>query len=170
MMKLTQIAMATLLASGISFGAQAAVGNSGTVTFTGEVRDSPCDLAAGQDGADIKVDFSQLSMSGLNSGRIVTKDFNIKLENCVMDKKTAEITFNSTNQIAGKNLLKTNGSATGLGIKINDITFGTALPLTGFADGNNTLTYTAMVQKADDATAVTGGDFTSSTNFVIAYK
>jgi type 1 fimbria pilin len=169
-MKFSQIAMVTLLASGISFGAQAAVGNNGTVTFTGEVRDSPCDLAAGQDGSDIKVDFSQLSMSGLNSGRSVTKDFNIKLENCVMDKKTAEITFNSTNQIAGKNMLKTSGSATGLGIKINDITFGTALALTGLADDNNTLTYTAMVQKADDATAVTAGDFTSSANFVIAYK
>lgn len=169
-MKLSQMAMATLLASSISFGAQAAVGNTGTVTFTGEVRDTACDLAAGQDGSDIKVDFSQLSMSGLNAGKSITKDFNIKLENCVMDKKTAQITFNSTNQIVGKNLLKTNGSAKGLGIKINDITFGTALELTGLADDNNTLTYTAMVQKADEATAVTAGDFNSSTNFVIAYK
>lgn len=34
-----------------------------------------------------------------------------------MDKKTAQITFNSPNQIIGKNLLRTIGSATGLGIK-----------------------------------------------------
>ncbi len=57
-----------------------------------------------------------------------------------MDKKTVQITFNSPNQIIGKNLLRTIGSATGLGIKINNITFGTALALTGLADGNNTLT------------------------------
>jgi type 1 fimbria pilin len=168
-MKLSQIVMATLLANTITFGVQAA-GNSGSVTFSGEVVDSPCDLAVGQDGTDIKVDFGQLSMSGLNTGKSITKDFTIKLKNCVMDKKTAQITFNSTNQIVGKNLLKTTGSATGLGIRINDITFGTALPLTGLAEGDNILTYTAMVQKADEATLITAGDFISSTNFVIAYK
>ncbi|MGF6190570.1 hypothetical protein [Serratia sp. 2723] len=63
------------------------------------------------------MNFSQLSMPGLNSSHSVTKDFNTKLENGVMDKKTAQITFNSPNQIIGKNLLRTIGSATGLGIK-----------------------------------------------------
>ncbi|AKJ41287.1 fimbrial protein [Pragia fontium] len=168
-MKLSQIAMATLLASGIAFGAQAA-GNTGTVTFSGEVVDSPCDLAAGQDGADIKVDFGQLSVAGLNGGRVATKNFEIKLKNCVIDKKTAAITFTSTDQIAGKNLLKTNGDATGLGIKLNNITFGTALELNGLANGDQTLTYIAGVQKADEATDVTAGAFTASANFEIAYK
>ncbi|GKX62840.1 fimbrial A protein [Pragia fontium] len=168
-MKLSQIAMATLLASGIAFGAQAA-GNKGTVTFSGEVVDSPCDLSAGQDGTDIKVDFGQLSMAGLNGGRVATENFEIKLKNCIMNKKTAAITFTSTDQLTGKNLLKTNGTATGLGISLKGITFGTALDLTGLADGDNTLTYTASVQKADGETSVTAGTFTASTNFVIAYK
>ncbi|MBL5903236.1 type 1 fimbrial protein [Serratia fonticola] len=168
-MKMSQIFMATLLANLITFGAQAA-GNTGSVTFKGEVVDSPCDLVGSNDGTGVKAEFGQLSLSGLNSGRIATKDFTIYLKNCVIDKKTAQITFNSTNQIAGKNLLKTTGDATGLGIRINDITFGTALPLTGLAEGDNMLTYTAMVQKADEATLITVGDFISSTNFVIAYK
>ncbi|AKJ41301.1 fimbrial protein [Pragia fontium] len=168
-MKLSQIAMATLLASGIAFGAQAA-GNKGTVTFSGEVVDSPCDLAAGQDGTDIKVTFDQLSVVGINAGRVATEDFKIKLKNCVLNNKTAQITFSSTDQIAGKELLKTNGSANGLGINLKGIKFGTALDLVGLTDNDNTLTYTAGVQKADDATSVTPGTFSASANFVIAYK
>ncbi|SFC05337.1 Fimbria A protein precursor [Pragia fontium] len=170
-MKLSQIAMATLLASGIAFGAQAA-GNKGTVTFTGEVVDSPCDLAAGQDGTDIKVDFGQLSLAGLNGGRVATKNFDIKLKNCVMDGKKAAITFTSTDQMAGKNMLTTVGTANGVGITLKGITFGTALDLNGLIDDENTLTYTANVLKANEGeqSAVTPGTFKASTTFVIAYK
>lgn len=83
-------------------------------------------------------------MPGLNSSHSVTKDFNTKLENGVMDKKTAQITFNSPNQIIGKNLLRTIGSATGLGIKINNITFGSALALTGLYPDVNVLLFTVV--------------------------
>jgi hypothetical protein len=62
-------------------------------TCKNEVKDSPCYLVVSQDGAGIKVDFSQLSMSVFNSGNSVTKDFNTKFE---------PITFNSLNQITGK--------------------------------------------------------------------
>ncbi|EBS3707170.1 type 1 fimbrial protein [Salmonella enterica subsp. enterica serovar Hull] len=155
-------------------------GNSGKVTFLGEVVDSPCNLAPGQDGTDVKVDFGQLSMAQLNAGVKTHEPFTLKLENCALSTtasdgtvttKTAEITFNSTDVDAtNTSLLKTNGSATGLGIGINGYTFGTAAPIKGLVDGNNELRFTATAQQLVAGTNVTAGDFMAATNFVIAYK
>ncbi|WP_447888047.1 fimbrial protein [Serratia fonticola] len=180
-MKLSRISLATLFAvAAVSFGANAAgsyVGNSGKVTFLGSVVDAPCNLAPGQDGMDIKVDFGELSMSQLNAGETSARKFEIHLENCNMGteaaKKTAEITFNSPDQMAGKNLLGTNGLAKNLAIGINNITFGSAASITGMTNGDNTLTYTAVAQKAttgEGSADVTAGDFTAATNFLISYK
>ncbi|CAE1150217.1 fimbrial protein [Serratia sp. Tan611] len=177
-MKLLHVSLAALMAAAtLSFGANAASyeGNSGKVTFHGQVVDAPCNLAPGQDGMDVKVDFGQLSQSQLNKNVTTAQTFELKLQNCGLanddgSKKTAEITFNSADQIAGKNLLKTNGLATGLAIGINNITLGTPAAIAGLVDGDNTLVYTAVAQKADIATDVTPGDFSASTNFLISYK
>ncbi|HCM1955514.1 TPA: fimbrial protein [Salmonella enterica subsp. salamae serovar 9,46:z4,z24:z39:z42] len=178
----SKIAVATLMAMSLaSINAMAATtGNSGKVTFTGEVVDSPCNLAPGQDGTDVKVDFGQLSMSQLNAGVKTSEQFTLKLENCALTTtdssgatvtKTAEITFNSSDVDAtNAALLKTNGGATGLGIGIDGYTFGTAAPIKGLVDGNNDLRFTATAQKRDSATPVTAGDFIAATNFVISYK
>lgn len=180
-MTLSRISLATLFAvAAVSFGANAAgsfVGNTGKVTFHGSVVDAPCNLAPGQDGEDIKVDFGELSMSQLNAGETSARKFEIKLENCNMGsdaaKKTAEITFTSQDQLADKNLLGTNGTAKNLAIGIDKVTFGTAAALTNLTDGDNVLTYTAIAQKAatgEGSADVTPGDFTASTTFKISYK
>lgn len=162
-----------------SVNAMAVTGNSGKVTFTGEVVDTPCNLAPGQDGTDVKVDFGQLSMSQLNAGSQVTQPFALKLQNCaltttdasgVVTTKTASITFNSTDVDSTNALLITHGSATGLGIGITGYTFGTEKDLKGMVDGNNELTFSAVAQRAVASTNVTAGDFTAATNFVITYK
>ncbi|HAG4612665.1 TPA: fimbrial protein [Salmonella enterica] len=172
--------MAGLVAMSMaSVNAMAAAGNSGKVTFTGEVVDSPCNLAPGQDGTDVKVDFGQLSMSQLNAGVKTSEPFVLKLQNCALSTtdsqgttttKTASITFNSTDVDSSSALLTTHGTATGLGIGINGYTFGTEAGLKGVMDGNNELRFTATAQKAAAATAVTAGDFTAATNFVISYR
>ncbi|EAA3705537.1 fimbrial protein [Salmonella enterica subsp. enterica serovar Newport] len=178
----SKIAVATLMAMSLaSTGVMAATtGNSGKVTFTGEVVDSPCNLAPGQDGTDVKVDFGQLSMSQLNAGVKTSEPFTLKLENCALTTtdadgntttKTVEITFNSSDVDATSNsLLKTNGGATGLGIGINGYTFGTPAPIKGLSNGNNDLRFTATAQQLVAGTPVTAGDFMAATNFVIAYK
>ncbi|EFV0288859.1 type 1 fimbrial protein, partial [Salmonella enterica] len=93
------VAMAVMMSLGlVSVNALAVTtGNSGKVTFQGEVVDSPCNLAPGQDGTDVKVDFGQLSMSQLNKGVKTAEQFVLKLENCALTDdagktKTAEIT------------------------------------------------------------------------------
>ncbi|HGJ4005653.1 TPA: fimbrial protein [Salmonella enterica subsp. enterica] len=174
----SKIAVATLMAmSLVSLNVMAATtGNSGKVTFTGEVVDSPCNLAPGQDGTDVKVDFGQLSMAQLNAGVKTSEQFTLKLENCALTNadgtiKTAEITFDSSDVDAtNAALLKTNGTATGLGIGINGYTFGTAVPIKGLVDGNNDLRFTATAQQLATGTNVTAGDFMAATNFVIAYN
>ncbi|WP_415422682.1 fimbrial protein [Serratia marcescens] len=153
-----------------SLGASAA-GNSGKVTFSGEVVDAPCNLAPGQDGTDIKVPFGQLSMSQLNAGHVAAQKFDIQLQDCDLAGKTAQITFTGTTLSGSTTLLETQGGATGLGIGLSGITFGTAKPLTGLKDtGNNTLTYTATAQRAVAGTDVTAGDFAAITNFQISYQ
>lgn len=169
-MKVSKLAIIVVLGV-ISYGATAATGNNGKVTFNGEVVDSPCNLAPGQDGMDVKVPFGQLSLSQLNANVVTAKKFQIHLENCNLTGKTADITFASTDLISGKNLLTTHGEATGLGIAISGITFGTAKPIIGMnPTGDNILTYTAEAKKANTATNVTVGNFEATTNFVIAYK
>ncbi|ECG0942750.1 type 1 fimbrial protein [Salmonella enterica subsp. salamae] len=157
----------------------AATGNTGKVTFTGEVVDAPCNLAPGQDGTDVKVDFGQLSMSQLNAGVKTTEPFVLKLQNCALTTtdaqgatttKTASITFNSTDVDSTNALLMTHGSATGLGIGIDGYTFGTKAGLKGMVDGNNELRFSAVAQRAVAGTNVTAGDFTAATNFVISYQ
>lgn len=178
----SKIAVATLMAISLaSINVMAATtGNSGKVTFTGEVVDSPCNLAPGQDGTDVKVDFGQLSMAQLNAGVKTSKQFTLKLENCALSTtaddgtvttKTADITFNSSDvDAANAALLKTNGGATGLGIGIDGYTFGTAAPIKGLVDGNNDLRFTATAQQRVAGTNVTAGDFMAATNFLISYK
>ncbi|EAO4397487.1 type 1 fimbrial protein [Salmonella enterica] len=174
-----KLAITTLMVmSMISVGAMAA-DNGGKVTFTGEVVDSPCNLAPGQDGTDVKVDFGQLSMSQLNAGVKTSEPFTLKLENCSLTTtdgdtttaKTVEITFKSTDVDANnQSLLKTNGSATGLGIGIDGYTFDTATQIKGLVNGQNDLRFTATAQRLASGTPVTAGDFIATTNFVIAYK
>lgn len=178
----SKIAVATLMAMSLASVQALATttGNSGKITFTGEVVDSPCNLAPGQDGTDVKVDFGQLSMSQLNAGVKTSEPFTLKLENCALvttdvdgntTTKTAEITFSSSDvDAANAALLKTNGGATGLGIGIDGYTFGTAAPIKGLTNGNNDLRFTATAQKRVTGTDVTAGDFMAATNFVIAYK
>ncbi|EBM6973070.1 type 1 fimbrial protein [Salmonella enterica] len=172
----SKIAVATLMAMSLaSVQALAATDNAGKVTFTGEVVDSPCNLAPGLDGTDVKVDFGQLSMAQLNAGVKASEPFTLKLENCALTDggttKTAEITFSSSDMDATNSaLLKTNGGATGLGIGIDGYTFGTAAAIKGLIDGSNDLRFTATAQQRVAGTNVTAGDFMAATNFVIAYK
>ncbi|ENZ1876464.1 fimbrial protein [Salmonella enterica] len=163
-----------------SVNAMAAAGNAGKVTFTGEVVDAPCNLAPGQDGTDVKVDFGQLSMAQMNAGVKISQPFSLKLQNCTLSTtddqgavttKTASITFNSTDvDSTNDTLLLTHGAAQGLGIGIDGYTFGTKADIKGVMDGNNELRFTAVAQKAAASTDVTAGDFTAATNFVISYQ
>ncbi|EBV5086532.1 type 1 fimbrial protein [Salmonella enterica] len=181
----SKIAVAALMALGLSsvgaFAAAPTGANSGQVTFNGEVVDTPCNLAPGQDGTDVKVDFGQLSMSQLNAGVETAEPFSLHLENCNLLKDPADptkgslvasIAFNSMDVSTDPLLMTTRGSASGLGLGIKGYKLdGTVTPLKGLTSlGNNELKFTAIAKKAVAATNVTAGDFEAATNFQITYN
>ncbi|MGG7246447.1 fimbrial protein [Escherichia coli] len=172
----SKIAVATLMAlCSASASVMAADVNKGQVTFSGEVVETACSLAAGQDGTDVKVDFGQLSATYLNNGGEATAPFVLKLENCSLgtdpDRKTVSIAFDSTTKDATTPaLMSTTGSAGNVGIGIDGYTLGApASDLSGIVDGNNTLNFTAVAKKLADAD-VTPGDFSAISTFQISYK
>lgn len=166
----SKMAIIVTLGLATSFGASAS-GNNGKVTFSGEVVDAPCNLAPGNDGTDIKVPFGQLSMSQLNQGHEAAEKFQILLQDCDLTTKKAQITFSSQDQLPGKNMLGTRGSAKGLAISLNNVELGVAKALNGLnPTGDNTITYTAVAKKADEKTSVTAGTFEAITNFMISYQ
>lgn len=174
----SKIAVATLMAlCSASASVMAAVDvNKGQVTFSGEVVETACSLAAGQDGTDVKVDFGQLSATYLNNDGEATAPFVLKLENCSLgtdpDRKTVSIAFDSTTKDATTPaLMSTTGSAGNVGIGIDGYTLGApASDLSGIVDGNNTLNFTAVAKKLADGSDVTPGDFSAISTFQISYK
>lgn len=162
----SKIALATLMAL-VSLGANAA-DSTGQVTFNGEVVDSPCLVAPGADGLDVKVDFGQVSMKKMNAGETVEKPFTIKLIDCDLEGKTADLTFNGTNLTAANSLIE---AGVGMGVGVKGYTFGTAVAAPEVVDGAEiVLNLIAEAKQADAATAVTAGKFSAISDFIISYK
>lgn len=178
-MKMKSMAVVTTIVLGLASTANAADVNSGRVTFTGTIMDTPCDLKAGQNGSDVKVNFNQLSKSQLNASRTSIEKFTIALTNCDLTGKTTSITFTSPSQDASNAFIGT--QIANLGIKLalanmgDDIVLGTAKTLNGLNTiGNNELNFDAIAYKtsagSEKADLVTEGNFEAISNFVISYK
>ncbi|MCX3071370.1 hypothetical protein CHI95_17285 [Providencia rettgeri] len=178
-MKMKSLVIATTIALGLASAANAADVNSGRVTFTGTVLDTPCDLKAGQNGSDVKVNFNQLSKSQLNASATSAEAFTISLTNCDLTGKTTSIKFTSPSQDASNAFIGT--QIDNLGIKLElanmggDITLGTDKVLTGLnTTGDNDLEFNAIAYKTsagtDPADLVSEGNFEVISNFVISYQ
>ncbi|EKA6275309.1 type 1 fimbrial protein [Salmonella enterica] len=155
-----KIALATMLAMGlVSANALADVG--GTVNFSGEILDTPCNLEV----SDVDVAFGKLSQFTVNNTG-VSKPFEISLTQCTMGSKSAQIKFDATDKTG--NYINTKGTASNLGIEIEGYTLGTAKDIT-VNDGNNTLAFKAIAGKSG-ATDVTIGTFSAISTFEISYK
>ncbi|MCJ2597335.1 fimbrial protein, partial [Escherichia coli] len=78
---MNKVIIATMLASTVSFGVNAANQGQGVINFKGTVIDAPCGIA--QESADQTINFGQISKAHLNADGIsVKKDLDIKLVNC----------------------------------------------------------------------------------------
>lgn len=80
-MKISMIALSTVLAMGMVSGAQAAKGNFGKVHLWGEITESPCDMAPSEINKDVPM--GQVSSSNLNQGiKSGATAFTLTLTNC----------------------------------------------------------------------------------------
>ncbi|HDY1778221.1 TPA: type 1 fimbrial protein [Escherichia coli] len=173
---MNKVIMATMLASTISFGVNAADQGHGVVNFKGIVIDAPCGIAP--ESADQTIDFGQISKSHLESGGIsIKKDLNIKLVNCDISgadaKKKVQVTFSGATVNSHNDELGTAGD-TGTAVVISGqdgrlVSFGTAGTAQNLKDGDNTLHYSSWVKKASGS-SVKEGAFTAVADFNLTYN
>lgn len=158
----------------VSFGANAANQGQGVVNFKGSVINAPCGIAADKEGANVEVDFGQVSKAHLANGGVEQKNFTIKLTNCDAAnlKKGVALTFSGNTVNGTATELETAGK-TNTAIVINgyggDIALGTATDYIRLAQGDNTLNFSSMLKQATGK-AVAEGDFTAAANFNLAYE
>lgn len=179
-MKLTNIALATVLSLGMVSLANADAG-SGKVKFEGKIIDAPCSIAP--ESIDQTKSFGQVANVELVNGGKSTNvvNFDIKLQGCdISSKNKVQVTFAGPNGGATgttNTLLAITGAAKGASIAMFDgsnqpITLGTATTVQNLIAGNNTLSFTAFLQghAGTTLTDIVEGDFTSTTNFTMAYN
>ncbi|EOY8347229.1 MULTISPECIES: fimbrial protein [Escherichia] len=162
----------------VSLGANAANQNQGqgVVNFKGTVIDAPCGIAP--ESADQSIDFGQISKAHLNNDGISQKkNVDIKLVNCDLSggKKTVQVTFSGASLGDGTELGTAGNTGTAIKMSAANGSFvkfdgATSAGSYDLKDKDNTLRYSAWVQKASTAENVSEGAFTAVANFNLAYN
>jgi type 1 fimbria pilin len=162
----------------------------GTVTFTGTITNSPCDIAPGDD--DIKVSFGQVSNRHFKAANDTTdsKPFTIHLQNCSFDPNAADsgasadsagkmskvaVSFSGTPDVEHK-AYTNGGNAKNVGIQLlksDNSTIIVPNSVAGDKDaqqlqaGNNNLSFFArLIALAAD---VTPGEVKASVTYTLKY-
>ncbi|EDW9102966.1 fimbrial protein StdA [Salmonella enterica] len=164
---------------------------SGKVTFTGNITNSPCDIAPGDD--DLTVKFGQISYRHLKSEHAIdtadAKSFTINLQNCVFDTNNGSdkdthpnlmslvsVTFTGTPGTDNKTFGNTgSGGATGVALQLLDSAHNVIVPgATSTAQqlvtGSNPLTFFAQLVNLGAADTVTPGNINVPVNYTLTYK
>ena len=159
-----------------------AAGNTGKVTFTGSIIDSPCSIAPGSLHQTVSLGAISnvlLADSG-NTGSSTPQIFKIELEDCVIatagtnDKVTARFT-GATSSYDPESLALTGGTARGASIQMftNDgekVKINTPTAAQQVFNGSNTLTFTANVKGGGSTATIVPGTFQVPANFVLSYN
>ncbi|MBC5791456.1 fimbrial protein [Providencia sp. JUb39] len=192
-MKLTKLALACVFAASVVPVSSLAVNasNNGTVTFTGTVVETPCNIQ--QESLKQTVDFGQLSKKALESGQPAEANFDIKFTGCDLEGygeastgggsggqtralKSMMMTFTGQNYVgtAGDQMLQTTaGNVNNVGIAIDGFKFGEAKDVIASMInpiGDNVLNFTALAKRVDAKSPVGEGKFEAISNFRITYQ
>lgn len=162
----------------------------GTVTFTGTITNSPCDIAPGDD--DIKVSFGQVSNRHFKAANDTTdsKPFTIHLQNCSFDPNALDsgasadsagkmskvaVSFSGTGDVA-HNAYTNSGNAKNVGIQLLKSDNTTVIAPNSVATdkdaqqlqaGNNNLNFFARLIAL--TTDVTPGGIEASVTYTLKY-
>lgn len=174
-----KFAMKSVLASMVILAgsgsiAHAAGAGSGTVTFEGSIIEAACSIAP--ESVDQTVGLGQVARAKLAAGgEGEPEPFYIKLVGCDTSTiATVTSTFVGAESADVPGALGIVGTARGAGIMMRDgsgapIVLGAATAAQALQDGNNTLTFGAYL-KGSTVGTITPGEFTSVTNFSLAYQ
>lgn len=184
MKTVVKIAAVAALVMGASNFANAAGVNTGTVTFTGTIEDSPCSIVVGDEHQTVNLGHIGTGslLGGKNSSAV---DFKIGLENCSFDtESTMSTVFSAVGNESTANpgnvaLMGSNGEMAGSSIvlasyKGAQIKLGDAdvQPLTMSGDkalSEQQLNFKAWVKGDAAADKIEVGEFSSVVNFAISY-
>lgn len=176
-MKANKLALTLAVAMGMAVGVANAgtPGGTGSVNFKGQIVDAPCTIKP--DSTNQDVEMGAVTVKTLEAGRSSNVPFELHLESCDITgaAKTAAIIFDGVRAETGKDdMLALNGSAKGAGLGIvdkmgNDLTLGAEADLGNLIAGDNTLNFTAYLNKTATG-SVTPGSFTSIANFTMMYN
>ena len=191
MKTVVKTAIAASLVMGFASFANAAGTNTGTVTFTGTIEDSPCSIVVGDEHQTVNL--GHIGTGSLqDGGQSSAVDFHIGLENCAFGTETTMSTVfsaagnESTANKGNVALMGSNGEMAGSSIVLatykgqrialgdadsQDLVMAAAAGETETAKGleNQTLNFKAWVKGDDSATTIDTGEFSSVVNFAISY-
>ncbi|WP_156293094.1 fimbrial protein [Serratia oryzae] len=181
-MKLTKLALAAVLAFGVTSVANAA-GGGGNVNFKGSIIDAPCSIAP--ESLNQEVDFGAVANTALvNGGTSAVQTFKIKLLKCDITsapvRNKVKVKFQGAKGGAAGDsdeLLGITGDAKGASIAMFDgsnqpIKLGVDTGLTDLIAGDNTLNFSSVL-KGHTGTVLADikeGTFTSIATFALTYQ
>ncbi|EHD5236688.1 fimbrial major subunit StfA [Salmonella enterica subsp. enterica serovar Enteritidis] len=178
-------AVAAALVMGVSSFANAAGSNTGTVTFTGTIEDSPCSIVVGDEHQTVNL--GHIGTGSLMGGKESSKvDFHIGLENCAFTtEKEVSTVFSAIGnessanpgsvalmrigggEMAGSSIVI--GNHLGSAIKLGDA-YSENLTMNGsVAAAKQTLNFKAWVKGDSAASTIDTGEFSSTVHFTISY-
>lgn len=184
-------AIAASLVMGFTSFANAAGTNTGSVTFTGTIEDSPCSIVVGDEHQTVNL--GHIGTGSLKAGgQSSAVDFHIGLENCAFStEKTMSTVFSATGNESTANkgniaLMGANGEMAGSSIVLatykgarialgdadsQDLSMAAAADADSAAVGltNQTLNFKAWVKGDDAASTIDTGEFSSVVNFAVSY-
>lgn len=178
--KLVTVVSLVMMAGAANAAAVTATpGGQGKVNFRGQIVDAPCTIK--NDSTNQTVEMGAITMSTLDAGRSALIPFELHLESCELKSDgsayKASIIFDGVRAVSGSDdLLLLNGSAKGAGLGIidkngDDLTLGQGADLGDMLKGDNTLSFTAYLQKiGGSAATITPGSYTSVANFTMTYE
>ncbi|EAA7087955.1 fimbrial major subunit StfA [Salmonella enterica] len=185
MKTVVKTAVAAALVMGFASFANAAGTNTGNVTFSGTIEDSPCSIVVGDEHQTVNL--GHIGTGSLtNGGQSSAVDFHIGLENCAF---TTETTMNTVFSAAGNEstankgniaLMGANGEMEGSSIvlatykgaqiKLGDTDVqNLVVDAAGKGLADQTLNFKAWVQGDATTTTIDTGEFSSVVNFAISY-
>lgn len=186
-MKLTKIALATIIASSFAVGIANAAPvdqGSGVINFTGKVINAPCSIPG--DGT-INVDLGQVANKVLETGNKFSQSvqYQIALENCDLGEVTnaggdvlfpavskVQVTFNGTPDSNLNELLANTGTSKGVSVRLINadgsvMKVGDKSVDIPLVDGPNKLSFSARVEA--NGQAVETGSIISQATYALNY-
>ncbi|TBL73786.1 type 1 fimbrial protein [Obesumbacterium proteus] len=177
--KLVTVVSLVMMAGAANAAITGTPGGQGKVNFRGQIVDAPCTIK--NDSTNQIVEMGAITMSTLEAGRSALIPFELHLESCELKTDgsayKASIIFDGVRAVSGQDdLLLLNGSAKGAGLGIidkngDDLKLGQEADLGDMLKGDNTLNFTAYLQKTGGSAAtITPGSYTSVANFTMTYN